>query len=121
MAALLQRRGNCRFINVDQAARRLRQPVMMIHGREDGFIPVSVVRALRNSMSGSVRLWAIPHAKHNGSISVAPHAYQRRVARFCRLHLAEISPARPLARSFPLSRRLRPILSRVNAWRSAML
>ncbi len=117
---VVQQRRNCRFVNVDQAARRIRQPVMMIHGQHDSHIPVSVVRALRNSMSNSVRLWAIPKAKHNGSISVARDTYHRRVARFFRLRLADVPLVEP-ARQAPFRARVQPILTRVNGLRDVLL
>jgi pimeloyl-ACP methyl ester carboxylesterase len=100
---VLGRRRNCRFVNVDQAARRVHQPVMMIHGRCDTHIPLAVVQALRNSMSSRTRLWVIPQAKHNGSITVARSAYHRRIARFFDRHLASEPHAKDRHR--PKSRR----------------
>ncbi len=79
---VISRRKNCRFVNVDAAARRISQPVLMIHGRRDNHIPLEVVKDLRNSMSKNTKLWAISDAKHNGSIYTVRDTYQRRIARF---------------------------------------
>ncbi|HUT11017.1 MAG TPA: alpha/beta fold hydrolase [Thermoguttaceae bacterium] len=111
--ALVQRQRKCRFVNVDQAARRVRQPVMMIHGGRDGHIPVEVVRALRNSMPNGTRFWVIPDAKHNGGIAVAGEAYHRRIARFFDLHMGTVPPPRGVRRPLRLRRRPQPTLAPV--------
>lgn len=107
---VVQRQRNCRFLSVDQAARRVRQPVMLIHGQRDPYIPVEVVRALRKCMSNHARLWVIPEAKHNGAIAVATAAYHRRVARFFNQHLAATPPRDRSRRPVPTRRRLQPAL-----------
>lgn len=90
---VIGRRRNCRFINVDAAARRIRQPVLMIHGRCDNHIPLEIVKDLCATMSKRTKLWAISDAKHNGSILTARETYQRRIARFFDRHLsATIEP-----------------------------
>ncbi len=88
---LVQRQRNCRFVSVDQAAKRVRQPVMLIHGQRDSYVPVDVVRALRKGMPVRTRLWVIPKARHNGAISIATTAYHQRVARFFHQHLAPVA------------------------------
>ena len=85
---VISRRKKFRFINVDTAARRISQPVLMIHGRRDNHIPLEVVQDLRNTMSKRTKLWAISDAKHNGSISTARETYQRRIARFFERNLS---------------------------------
>ena len=85
---ILGRRRNCRFVNVDIAARKIRQPVLMIHGRCDNHIPLEIVQNLRATMSKGTKLWAISEAKHNGSISVVRETYHRRIARFFQRTLA---------------------------------
>lgn len=79
---IISRRRKCRFVNVDVAARKIRQPVLMIHGRRDSHIPLKIVQDLRGTMTKGTKLWAISDAKHNGSISVARETYHRRIARF---------------------------------------
>lgn len=90
---IISRRRNCRFVNVDIAARKIRQPVLMIHGRRDTHIPLEIVKDLRGTMTKGTKLWAIQDAKHNGSISVARETYHRRIARFFQRHLSTTQPA----------------------------
>lgn len=80
------RRG-CRFVDVEQAARSVRQPVLMIHGQRDNYVPIEVVHALRGCLAGRSRLWTVPGAKHNRAIQIAKNEYQRRIARFFRIRL----------------------------------
>jgi pimeloyl-ACP methyl ester carboxylesterase len=94
---LLGLRSHCRFVNVDQVARQVRQPVFMIHGEQDGYIPLEVVRKLRTCLSGRSKLWIVPGVKHNGAIAAVTREYHRRIARFfrktlagCRLPAAEV-------------------------------
>lgn len=99
------RRG-CKFLHVTQMTRRTRQPVFMIHGERDTYVPIKVVHELRTSLGRKPRLWVVPGAKHNRSIDVATHAYCRRIARFFQAHLAagrvpalsHIGAVEPLAR-----------------------
>ena len=102
---VISRRKNCRFINVDAAARRIRQPVLMIHGRRDNHIPLEVVQDLRNTMSKRTKLWAISDAKHNGSISTVRETYHRRIARFFDCNLST-QPGAP-SPAWALTRRQR--------------
>jgi pimeloyl-ACP methyl ester carboxylesterase len=85
---IISRRRKCRFVNVDVAARKIRRPVLMIHGRRDNHIPLEIVQDLRNSMPKSTKLWAISEAKHNGSIAVVRETYHRRIARFFQYNLS---------------------------------
>lgn len=82
------RRRHCRFVGVDRSARRIRQPVLMIHGRRDGHIPLEVIRALRDSMPCRPKLWVTPRAKHNESITLERLEYHWRIGRFFDRHLA---------------------------------
>ncbi|MCE9604089.1 MAG: alpha/beta fold hydrolase [Planctomycetia bacterium] len=81
-------RNRFRFVDVDACAARIRRPVMMVHGERDSMIPVEAARALRKCVRAPAKLWIVPKAKHNGAIFAVPAEYQRRVARFFRLHLA---------------------------------
>ena len=108
---IISRRRNCRFVNVDVAARKIRQPVLMIHGRCDNHIPLAVVQDLRATMCKCTKLWAISDAKHNGSISVVRETYHRRIARFLQRTLSAPqqtpSPASALTRRQRLMGRFR--------------
>ena len=78
-------RCHCALVNVDEAARRIEQPVLLIHGRHDAHVPLEAVLSLRSLMSRRTRLWVVPHARHNRAIATAPEEYRRRLARFfCR-------------------------------------
>lgn len=81
------RRG-CRFVPVEALVRRIRQPVLMIHGEDDPYIPLDTAVRLQAQLGGRSRLWVVPRARHNSSIRTAPAAYQRQLARFFLKHLA---------------------------------
>ncbi len=87
--------------------RRVRQPVFMIHGERDTYVPLEVVHELRASLGRKPRLWVVPEAKHNRSIDVATHRYRRRIARFFQHHLAggrSLVPATALDLQHPTRR-----------------
>lgn len=80
-------RRRCTFVNVQQAARCVRQPLLMIHGQCDPHVPAERVEGLCGALLAPARLWIVPGAKHNGAVRVAPEAYCRRVAEFFMEHL----------------------------------
>ena len=94
------RRG-CQFVNVTQLTRKIRQPVFLIHGERDTYVPLEVVMLLRASISRRTRLWVVPGAKHNRAIDVAQQQYHRRIGRFFENHLAarQDHPARRVNRA----------------------
>jgi hypothetical protein len=81
-------RRRCRFINVEQMARRVHCPVFMIHAKRDGYIPFEVVHDLRKRLAGRSKMWIVPGVKHNGAIIMAADEYRRRILRFFQKHLA---------------------------------
>jgi len=96
-------RGHCPLLDVDEAARRVRQPVLLIHGRHDAHVPLEAVVSLRSLMPRQTRLWVVPHACHTRAITTAPEEYRRRLARFfCRtlgvaIHVDAAHPETPRA------------------------
>lgn len=80
--AIIGWRCRCQVWNVEQAAARVRQPVLFVHGRHDGYVPLEVIRGLRGSMSDRTWLWVVPHARHGRAIAVAPELYARRAGYF---------------------------------------
>lgn len=86
------RRG-CRFLNVEQLAASVTQPVFMIYGERDSYVPSSVIREFRSTIAGRTKLWIVSGARHNGAVQVASELYHRRISRFFRRHLS--------GRSFP--------------------
>lgn len=107
---VLGRRRHCRFVGVDQSARRIEQPVLMIHGRRDSHIPLEVVRALCDSMPCRPKLWVTPRAKHNESITLERGEYHWRIGRFFDRNLAaapKSACSKNVIRPFALLRRSR--------------
>ncbi|MBL9091830.1 MAG: alpha/beta hydrolase [Planctomycetaceae bacterium] len=81
------RQNRYRFVNVEQAARGVRVPVMMVHGGKDRMIPVEAAQALRKCIAGPAKLWVVAEAKHNGAVFTLPDEYRRRLLRFFAFHL----------------------------------
>lgn len=81
-------RRHCRFVSVHQAVRRVRLPVLMIHGQCDPHVAVDLVFDLRDAMPSPAKLWIVAGAKHNGSIRAAPDEYHDHVVQFFQEHLA---------------------------------
>ncbi|MCG8583750.1 MAG: alpha/beta fold hydrolase [Pirellulales bacterium] len=89
---VVQRRQNCKFANIEQAATDVEQPVLLIQGERDKYVPVEVTKKLRNSLAGRSRLWVVPKAKHNAAITVATSEYRRRIWRFFSHHSVRPRP-----------------------------
>jgi uncharacterized protein len=85
---VLALRRRCRFVNVEQACRRVHQPVFMIHGERDMYIPTKLAEALRGALSGRSKLWIVPGVKHNGAVAAMEQEYHRRIWRFLQRHVA---------------------------------
>lgn len=100
---LLGVRRRCRFVNVEQACRRVRQPVFMIHGERDMYIPMKMAETLRHSLSGRSKLWIVPGVKHNGAVAAMEEVYYRRISRFFQRHLSRtaIAAVRVRAEAWP--------------------
>lgn len=81
-------RCHCRLVRIDQAARRLRQPLLLIHGRHDPYLPLDVVCTLRKLITSPVRLWTAEHVEHTRVVNTDATEYERRVARFFTRHLS---------------------------------
>ena len=85
----VQRKRGCRFVSVDQAARRLQRPVLFIHGRLDPFVPIAVAREVADLVPRQVRFWTVRGAKHNAAVKVQTRGYRRRLVRFLERHLGD--------------------------------
>ncbi len=57
------------------------RPVLIIHGADDRFIPISDGRALA-AADPAAQYWEVPGAGHAGAFESAPDAYAERVATF---------------------------------------
>jgi fermentation-respiration switch protein FrsA (DUF1100 family) len=76
-----------RFYRLEKRMRRLRQPLLMIHGEADTYIKLVMARALFDRAAGPKEFWAVPGARHNQSISLAGDEYARRVVAFFDMYL----------------------------------
>jgi pimeloyl-ACP methyl ester carboxylesterase len=82
-----QSRRNCRFPDIETAARRLSpRPLLMIHGERDTYIGPEIAMRLFDHAREPRELWIVPGAKHNRCRECQPMAYEARIARFMGLH-----------------------------------
>jgi fermentation-respiration switch protein FrsA (DUF1100 family) len=65
----VERQRKNRFFHLEPRMRRIRQPLLMIHGEADTYIKMEMARALFRRASGPKELWAVPGARHNQSIA----------------------------------------------------
>jgi fermentation-respiration switch protein FrsA (DUF1100 family) len=91
----LGKRLGCKLMNVESTARRVRQPVFMVHGLSDNMVPLEVARKLRERLGGPSKLWVVPHAKHNTAVFIAAHDYYGRLSRFFARHLSDTQVEEP--------------------------
>jgi pimeloyl-ACP methyl ester carboxylesterase len=85
--AVARRRG-VRFRSVERAARRLKAPLLMIHGEGDTYIKPDMAVALFKRAAGPAKtLWLVEKAKHNQALTVAGDEYHRRLVGFFDAHL----------------------------------
>jgi pimeloyl-ACP methyl ester carboxylesterase len=92
--ALVSRKVGYSYVHVESFARRVKQPVLMIHGEKDSMIPLPVGARLRGYLAGTTKMWVVPRAKHNTALGVAHAEYHVRLTRFFARHLAPPKPAR---------------------------
>ncbi|MBX3412201.1 MAG: alpha/beta fold hydrolase [Pirellulales bacterium] len=83
----VERRHGIRFAPVERAFRRVRQPVLVIHGALDRLVPQAYFERWI-ALLPRVTSWVVPGARHNGALEVAREEYGERVAGFFVEHLA---------------------------------
>jgi pimeloyl-ACP methyl ester carboxylesterase len=83
----VERQRKVRFFHLEPRLRRVRQPLLMIHGEADSYITMVMADALFRRLAGPKEFWAVPGARHNQSITVAGPEYARRVVAFFDQHL----------------------------------
>ena len=79
-----------------RAIARSDTPVLVIHGEEDGVIPVEHARLLGRAIgasfdeieAGEETVWIVPGAGHTGAVRTQPKTYIDKVARFFEKHLS---------------------------------
>lgn len=82
------RERSLRFYRLEGRMRRVRQPLLMIHGEADTYIKPVMAMALFQRAAGPKEFWSVPGARHNQSIAKAGDEYARRVVGFFDAHLA---------------------------------
>ena len=88
MARSASRRG-VRYLAIESRLRRLRQPLLMIHGGADAYIKPEMAETLfRKARSRVKDLWVVPKAKHNQALHIAGAGYTRRLVSFFDAHLS---------------------------------
>jgi pimeloyl-ACP methyl ester carboxylesterase len=88
-----QRRLNCRFPDIETAARRLSpRPWLLIHGGRDVYIGPEIARSLYEHARKPKEMWLVPEAKHNRCRECEPEAYAARITDF----LGQYAPRRPV-------------------------
>jgi pimeloyl-ACP methyl ester carboxylesterase len=81
-----------RFLSVERAAKKLRQPLLMIHGGADTYIKPQMAEALfARAASKDKALWLVPKAKHNQALHTAGDEYHRRLTAFFGRHLGPLA------------------------------
>jgi uncharacterized protein len=79
-----------RFPHLEPSLRRLRRPLLMIHGGADTYIKPEMARALFDMARAEPKeFWLVPEAKHNQAFHLAGEEYRRRVLEFFDRHLAD--------------------------------
>jgi pimeloyl-ACP methyl ester carboxylesterase len=85
---MLGRRRGYRFVDVDRAACRATQPILLIHGRHDRHVPQSWIQWLQRRMVSGTRLWVIEGAQQATAVQAARQHHCASVARFLHRHFA---------------------------------
>ena len=87
---VVERKRQVGFENVERAARRMRQPLLMIHGGGDTYIKPEMAEAVFKIASKCQprHLWIVDKAKHNQAIQLAGEDYHTRIVEFFDRHLA---------------------------------
>jgi uncharacterized protein len=73
-------------IHLVSDSRRIRLPLLMIHGARDRTIPVELAYRLRRKLPNRPRLWIVPKSRHNQALEREPARYRRRICRFLKNH-----------------------------------
>ena len=83
---------NVEYIHIEPAMKRLKRPLMMIHGEKDSLIPISMGKDLFRRAAQPKRFWIVPGARHNQALHAAGQEYHDTVRGFFDYHLAGIEP-----------------------------
>ena len=61
---------------------KIKQPVLLIHGERDGYVPVDMARKLRRRVGRNCKLWVVSNARHADAVEKAQDKYLDRTTRF---------------------------------------
>lgn len=91
-------RMGCRFVDTRARAGSIRQPVLLIRGEFDSFVPANVTDKLQLSIRGKTDIWQVPGSRHNAGRLNHPLEYRQLVCRFFDTHLSQTEqPPRDVA------------------------
>ena len=93
-----EHRVGIRFVRLAPALRRLRTPILFIHGEEDSYLQMSQARTLFELAGDRKELWVVQGADHNGAIDAQPEEYIRRTTGFFRRTLSVQEARQPSVR-----------------------
>jgi len=79
---LFWRRGGFRIVDIEQSARSVCQPVFVIHGKQDSYVPSPIAEGLRRQLRGRSKMWIVQGVSHNGAVITETENYLRRIAKF---------------------------------------
>ncbi len=82
----------CDLLNVID---HVRQPVLLIHGGRDQYVPVEMAYTLKRRIGRLCKLWVVDKADHNEAVHRAAAKYEDRIVRFLAKHCPQAtwSPA----------------------------
>jgi pimeloyl-ACP methyl ester carboxylesterase len=110
----VQWKRGVKFPWVESAVKRLRVPLLMIHGEADTYIKPAMTKTLFAKCKSAVKeLWIVPNAKHNQAPQVEPEKYHLKLVEFFDQHLGESVPAdaaTDIPTPIPVGREVPPLL-----------
>jgi pimeloyl-ACP methyl ester carboxylesterase len=74
-------RSHANSISLRRRFQQLRQPVLLIHGERDAWVPTHVAQSVADTLRRCT-FWLVPGGRHNNSVQIAPSEYALRVTRF---------------------------------------
>lgn len=89
---VVARKRNVAFPWLESAAKRVTQPVLMIHGGGDTYIKPEMARTVFLKLATPLEdkdFWLVSKAKHNQAPHVAPDEYPRRLVQFFDTYLGD--------------------------------
>jgi uncharacterized protein len=91
----VEARRHVQFVSIEKAVRRLRQPLLMIHGGGDTYIKPEMAAGLfaEAKRVRAKELWVVPGAKHNQALTTAGDDYHAKLVAFFDAHLGQYAAA----------------------------